>query len=428
MSSELLAVLIQIEQERGIPKEKIITAIEKGLISASKKSCIHPAEELEVKIDPKTGKVQAWAQLEVAEKLPNKNQIILARAQEKFPDVKVGDIVKWEVTPRDFGRIAAQTARQIIAQAIRDAEKEEIKNEYEEKLNDIVSGYITRMEKGNIIVDMGNNVEAIIKRNDKPRSDKSVVGDHITAYLKEINTRNSPCLHLSRSCDEFVKKLFEQEVAEVRDGVVEIVAIAREPGERTKLSVRSNESNVEPVGACIGIRGTRITHVIDSLNGEKIDIIPWSDNIEQFVKSSLKPAELKSVVIKEDDEVIEIYTTKDQAPLLYGKRGVNIRLASKLIQTVDGYENFRLEVIEEEYKLNLDMNETEDDSFAQKVAEAKSELSSTLDIDSEIAEKLVINGFTSLAELSDASEDDLMEIDGIDNETAVKIIDKVLEM
>ena len=289
MNHELLAILEYIEQERGVSKEQLVDAVEKALLTASRKS-IHPANELEVKIDRDTGDIRAWALLEVVAQDPDNDQILLADARERIPHAEIGEKIRWEVTPKDFGRIAAQTAKQAILQQIRKAEKAIVKDEFEDKVGQIVNGTVRRFDSGSIIVDL-QKAEGVLSPKDKVPNEQYMPGDRINALLVKVDINVAgPSLILSRTSPQFIRRLLEREVSEIHDGVVEIVSIARDPGIRTKLAVRSTDPRIDPVGACVGMRGMRIKNITNELGGERVDVINYSDDIEEFAANALHPA------------------------------------------------------------------------------------------------------------------------------------------
>jgi len=407
MNNELLAVLEYLEQERGVSRDILVEAIENALMSASKKS-IHPADDLDVKVDPKTGEIEAWAKLEVVDTFPNSNQILFDRVVEKLPDAKVGDVVSWEVTPKNFGRIAAQTAKQAISQALRRAEKENVKKEFEGRIGEIVTGQVRNIEGGNLIVDMGS-AEAVLAPKARIPGEHYNAGDRICALLLNVDiTAPGPCLFLSRSHSDFVKRLFEQEVSEIRDGVVEIMAIAREAGGRSKIAVKSNDPRVDPIGACVGMRGIRVKEITTELGGERMDIIRWNEDIGEFAISALQPAQPKSVKVDEEKHSIEVFVSPEESRKAFGKKAQNVRIASKLL-------GWGLNIVTEEVKL-------ETVSFDDQIEKTIENLSTTLSIDFSLAEKLVNNGYASPAGIKDAEVEDLTDIDGIDEADAETII------
>jgi len=405
MNNELLAILEYIEQERGISRDVLIEAVEKSLLSASRKS-IHPASELDVKVDRSTGEIRAWAKLQVVECFPNTDQILLERAKEKMPDVKVGDTINWEVTPRNFGRIAAQTARQAIMQQLRKAEKAIVKEEFQDKIGQIMNGVVRRFESGNIIVDL-QKAEGLITPKDRIPGEQYMVGDRINALMLKVDTVGSgPSLLLSRAHPNFVRALFEREVTEIRDGVVEIMGIAREAGARTKIAVRSNDPRVDPIGACVGMRGMRVKNITGELGGERVDIIRYDDEIKAYAANAIQPAKPKAIRVDEASKTIDIFVTPDQSRLAFGKRAQNVRLSSKLLG----------------WKVNIMPEESEkEETFEEKVQRAVVTLSEVLHVDQSIAAKLVNKGYLTVEGLREATEADLMAIEDL-TEADVKVV------
>lgn len=405
MNNELLTILEYLEQERGISREVLVQAVESALLSASRKS-IHPASELKVKVDPKTGDIKAWAHLTVVDSFPNNDQLIIDRAREKHPDIKVGDEVDWEVTPKNFGRIAAQTAKQAIMQQLRRAEKENVKAEFAEQIGKIINGVVRRFESGNIIIDF-QKAEGILSSKEKIYGEQYMAGDHINALLIDVDTNSSgPSLIVSRTHPDFVRQLFEREVSEIHDGVVEIIRVAREAGSRSKIAVKSNADRVDPVGACVGMRGTRVKNVTTELGGERIDIIPFDDNIKQYAINALQPAKVKSVEVHEDKNELIVYVTPDQSRLAFGKKAQNVRLSSKLI----GW-NINIQVIEPE----------REESMEDKIRKAAATLAEHADISEDTALKLVNNGYVSLEGIISAGQEEILAIDDINEEDVNKI-------
>ena len=401
MNNELLATLEYIEQERGISKEQLVDAVEKAILTASRKS-IHPASNLAVKLDRQTGEIRAWAQLEVVDTFPNNDQITIEKAKEKYPDVQLGDVVEWEVTPKNFGRIAAQTARQAILQQLRKAEKAIVKEEYDEKVGEIVNGTVKRIEAGAIIVDLQKS-EGIIAAKDKVPGEQYMVGERINALLVKVDTLVSgPSLILSRSNPGFVKKLFEREVSEIHDGVVEIAGIAREAGMRTKIAVRSNDPRIDPVGACVGMRGMRVRNITSELGNERVDIIRYEDDIKVYAANALHPAKLESISVDENRRMLTIRVNSENSRLAFGKKAQNVRLAQKLIG----------------WNINFVTDDAvKEDSFEEKKTQYISQLSSELSISPAKAEILVNNGYLTVEGLRSAGISDIAAIKGMDEET-----------
>jgi N utilization substance protein A len=405
MNNELLATLEFLEQERGISKEKLLDTVEKAILSASRKS-IHPASELEVKISLKTGEIKAWAILEVVETdTHNDDQISLIKAKTKYSDTKIGDKIKWEVTPCNFGRIAAQTAKQTILQQLRKAEKAIVKEEFSDKIGQIVSGLVRKFEDGNTIIDFGK-AEGILTQKEKMPGDSYAQGDRICAILKGLEeSGHGPSLILSRSVPEFVIKLFEREVSEIRDGIVEIKKIAREPGARSKIAVASKDQNVDPIGACVGMRGMRVKNVTEELNGEKIDIIKYSDDIAAFAENALQPATIKKIDVDNSAKTLNIKVPSDQLSIAIGKKGQNVRLTAKLLE-------WKVNIIEEKESKTI---------FEEKLVSAIKTLSDAMSIGEKSAKALVQNGFLSIEGIKAADIQDLIKIEGLEEEDIEKI-------
>lgn len=397
MNNELLAILEYIEQERGISRDILVDAVEKALLTASRKS-IHPASHLEIKVDKKTGDIQAWAKLEVVEALPNADQILMEEAKARLPNVQIGEIVTWEVTPKNFGRIAAQTAKQAIMQQLRKAEKNIVKEEFQDKIGEIVNGIVRRFESGNIIVDLGK-AEGVLSPRDKIAGEQYMAGDRINALLLKVETLGAgPSLILSRAHPDFVRKLFEREVTEIHDGVVEIRGVAREAGSRSKIAVKSNDPRVDPIGACVGMRGMRVKNITTELAGERVDIVRYDDNVEVYATNALQPAKPKRIEVIEDKRMLNVHVTEDQSRLAFGKRAQNVRLCSKLL----GW-NFNI----------ITEGQVKEETFEEKKEKAIASLSETLHIDSELAEKLVNNGFVSIEGLKAVEMSEISAIPGI---------------
>ncbi|OGV50394.1 MAG: transcription termination factor NusA [Lentisphaerae bacterium GWF2_44_16] len=410
MNNELLAILEYIEQERGINRDLLVDAVESALLSASRKS-IHPASNLDIKVDKQTGEIKAWAMLELVEKDPTEDQLLLGEAKAKMPEAKLGDIVRWEVTPKNFGRIAAQTAKQAIMQQLRKAEKAIVREEFQDKIGEIVNGIVRRFESGSIIVDL-QKAEGILLPKDKISGEQYMAGDRINALLLRVESSGSgPSLILSRAHADFVKRLFEREVTEIHDGVVQIMGIAREPGSRTKIAVKSNDQRVDPIGACVGMRGMRVKNITNELGGERVDIIRYDDDIKTYASNALQPAKPKGIEVIEDKKVLNVHVTPEQSRLAFGKRAQNVRLCSKLI-------NWTVNIITSE--------DEKEESFEEKKGKTITNLSEILHIEPIIAEKLVNNGFLSVEGLKEIDASELSAIPGME-ENEVKIIEEALK-
>ena len=414
MANELLTILEYIEQERGISRENLIKALESAILTASRKS-IHPASELTVKIDPHSGKIQAWAKLEVVAANPNSDQLILARAKERFPDVKVGDKVDWEVTPRNFGRIAAQTARQAIVQQLRRAEKENVQEEFADRVGQIINGTVRRFEGGSIIIDF-QKAEGIMPAKEKVREEQYMPGDRINVLLQKVDINSSgPSLIVSRASSDFVVKLFEREVSEMHDGIVKIVSCAREPGRRTKIAVTSSDPRVDPVGACVGIRGIRVRRVTDELDNERIDIVPYDEDIKKYAANALAPAKVQSVEVDEEKHELLVTVTDEQSRIAFGRRAQNVRLSAKLIG----------------WNISLRSDEPSTPPAAPSIGEQKeaaaAKLAADLGISVESARHLVENGYVTIDGVKVADPAALTAIEGVDAQELTAALERIAE-
>jgi len=404
MNSELLAVAEYMERERGIDRETLLSAVESALLSASKKS-LSPAQEVRINIDRKTCDVRAYAQVTVVEvvKLPY-DEVTVAAAKALNAAAKLGDKLEVEVTPKDFGRIAAQTAKQAILHKIRQVEKEKIFEEFKDRKGDIISGTVRRFERSDVVVDLGR-AEAILPAKERVPTEQYVAGDRIRSLIMSVeNGQNGTQIILSRSHPDFVRRLFELEVSEINDKTVEIKAIAREAGFRSKIAVISHDDKVDPVGACVGLKGNRVKNIVRELSGEKIDIVRWSDDVKTFVTNALAPAKLVRLEIDESMRTVNIIVDADQLSLAIGKKGQNARLTAKLTG----------------WKIDIQKEET-DISFEEKVALAVASMAAIEGIGEHNAELLVQSGFLTLEGIMAAELEDIAAIEGMTPEIAQKI-------
>lgn len=413
MNSEFIAVLENLERERGIKRSVLIEAVQNAVLSASKKT-LEQGRDLRIEIDQKTGEMRAIAKLIVVEKVTNKHdEIALAAAQKIKPDVKPGDEIDVEVTPRNFGRIAAQTAKQAMMQRIREEEKRLIYEEFKDRAGEIASGTVRRFERSDVIIDLGK-FEATMPSKERVQTEDYNVGDRIRAYVVAVeNGPRGPEIILSRSHPNFVRRLFETEVTEIGDHTVEIKGIAREAGYRTKIAVHSANDKVDPVGACVGMRGSRVKNIVRELNNEKVDIIRWSSDLKELVTEALKPARIKSVEIsKGDKNSILIKVDDDQLSLAIGKRGQNARLTSRLCGC----------------DINIEKDETAKHVFDTKKQNVAGLMAAALKITEEQANKLVSAGMTSVEVVASGCEpQDIADLTGVDLETATAIQTRALE-
>src|SRR5512137_770195 len=402
MNADFLAVLEFWEREKGINRDVLIGAVEEALLSAAKKA-VGPARELRVSIDPKNGDIRAFAKLVVADRVLSKHdQISVFDARRIKADAQVGDELEVEVTPTGFGRIAAQYAKQALMQQIRKAEKALIFTEFKDRVGDIISGSVRRFDRSDVIVDLGK-YEALLPNRERVPTEEYQVGERIRCYVKAVEQgAHGPEIILSRADPRFVIKLFQLEVSEINDGTIEIKGIAREAGFRTKLAVYTRDEKVDPVGACVGLRGQRVKNIVRELNNEKVDIIRWDSNIRNFITNALAPAKLKTFEIDEVGKRVKIMTSEDQLSLAIGKRGQNARLTSRLT-------GWHVDIVPEVVVKK---------GFEEKVAEAVQMLAAIPGISPEQADVLVHHGLTRLEDLLQADESDLAGIPQIGGEAA----------
>jgi N utilization substance protein A len=395
MGQELLAIIEQIEREKGIKKEVLIEAVESALLSAARKVVdSNPEDELKIEIDRNNGKIRAF-----------KN--------------------KEEITTIDFGRIAASTARQVIIQKIREAEKEVVFNEFQAKVGEIVSGTVYRFDKGNIIVDLLGKAEGIILKREQSPKEIFKQGQRIQAYVLEVKKETKgPQIILSRSHPNLVKKLFELEVPEIYEGIVEIRSISRQAGERTKIAVWSKNEKVDSVGACVGMRGNRVRNIVNELQGEKIDIVRFSDDIREYLKAALSPAEVSEIQLAKEKLKAEVIVADDQLSLAIGKHGQNVRLASRLIGwELDIRTKSTSAQAAEEIKKEKEGKE-EKEEIKEKPEGRQPLLDELPGVGEKTLAALKEAGFNSIADIAKAGVEDLTKIKGIGEKKAVKLIEE----
>jgi N utilization substance protein A len=403
MNADFLAVLEFWEREKGINRDVLSGAVQEALLSAAKRA-VGPARELRVVIDQKTGDIRAFAKLVVSEKVISKHdQISLFDARRIKPEAQLGEEVEVEVTPVGFGRIAAQYAKQALMQHIRRAEKQLIFTEFKDRVGDIISGTVRRFDRSDVLVDLGK-YEALLPNRERVPTEEYQVGERIRCYVKAVEEGpHGPEIILSRSDPRFVIKLFQLEVSEINDGTIEIKGIAREPGFRTKLAVWTRTEKVDPVGACVGLRGQRVKNIVRELNNEKVDIIRWDPSAKNFITNALAPAKLKAFEIDEARKRVRITVSEDQLSLAIGKRGQNARLTSKLTG----------------WQVDIEPEVVVIKGFDEKVAEAVESLATIPGISREQADVLVHHGLTRLEDLLQADAADLAGIPQIGDQAAV---------
>jgi len=402
MNADFLAVLEYWEKEKGISRDVLTSAVQEALLSAAKKA-VGPARELRVAIESKSGDIRAFAKLVVSDKVISKHdQISVFDARRLKPDAQIGDEVEVEVTPTGFGRIAAQYAKQALMQQLRRAEKSLIFSEFKDRVGDIISGTVRRFDRSDVMVDLGK-YEALLPNRERVPTEEYQVGERIRAYVKAVEQGpHGPEIILSRADPRFVIKLFQLEVSEINDGTIEIKGIAREPGFRTKLAVWTRDEKVDPVGACVGLRGQRVKNIVRELNNEKVDIIRWDPNIRNYITNALQPAKLKNFEIDEAAKRVKIIVSEDQLSLAIGKRGQNARLTSKLTG----------------WQIDIEPEVVVTKGFEEKVAEAVELLAAIPGISREQADVLVHQGLTRLEDLLQADEADLAGIPQLGEQAA----------
>ncbi len=404
---ELLQTAEAVAREKMIDPSLVVEAMEESLARAAK-SRYGSEMDIRVKIDRKTGKATFTRVRTVVEDDAVENyqaQLTVAQARQYLADPKVGDEIRDEVPPVDMGRIAAQSAKQVILQKVREAERDRQYEEFKDRIGTIINGIVKREEYGNLVVDIGRG-EGIMRRNDKIPRETWRPGERIRCYIRDVRREaRGPQVFLSRSDPRFMAELFKMEVPEIYDGIIEIKAVARDPGSRAKIAVISYDSSIDPVGACVGMRGSRVQAVVNELQGEKIDIIPWNQDQATFLVNALQPAEVSKVVIDEEAGKIEVVVPDDQLSLAIGRRGQNVRLASQLTG------------------LDIDiMTETQESERRQaEFAERTKLFMDTLDLDEFFAQLLVSEGFTSVEEVAFVNMDELLAIEGVDEETAEEL-------
>ncbi len=402
---ELLQIADAVAREKSIDRNVVIEAMEEAIQKAAR-SRYGVENDIRAEIDPKTGEIRLARFMQVVDVIEDDaTQILLEDAHAKNPAAQVGDFLSDPLPPVDYGRIAAQTAKQVIVQKVRDAERERQFEEYKDRIGEIIHGIVKRTEYGNVVVDLGR-AEAIVRRDELLPRESFRQGDRIRAYIYDVRReQRGPQIFLSRSHPQFMAKLFGQEVPEIYDGIIEIKSVARDPGSRAKIAVISNDSSIDPVGACVGMRGSRVQAVVNELQNEKIDIIQWSPDAATFIVNALAPAEVAKVVLDEDTQRIEVVVPDEQLSLAIGRRGQNVRLASQLT----GWDIDILTEAEE--------SERRQEEFRQRTAM----FTESLDVDEVIAQLLTSEGFATIEEVAYVDLSELAEIEGFDEETAQEL-------
>ncbi|PZQ44516.1 MAG: transcription termination/antitermination protein NusA [Micavibrio aeruginosavorus] len=409
---ELLQVADAVAREKNIDRTIVLEAMEEAIQKAGRSKYGHD-HDIRAHIDRKTGLIGLKRYREVVETIENVEdevrQLTLPQAQRIKKDAVIGEFLVDDLPPLDFGRIAAQTAKQVIVQKVREAEREKQFEEFKDRVGEVISGVVKRVEYGNTTIDIGGKGEGLLRRDESLPREHFKTGDRVRAYIYDVRQeQRGPQIFLSRSHPQFMAALFKQEVPEIYDGVIEIKAVARDPGSRAKIAVVSRDSSIDPVGACVGMRGSRVQAVVGELQGEKIDIVPWSSDIASFIVNALQPAAVAKVVLDEDKKRMDVVVPEEQLSLAIGRRGQNVRLASMLC----GWD--------------IDIM-TEAEESARRAEEFKVRSSlfiEALDVDEVIAHLLVAEGFASIEEIADTSVDEMMQIQGFDEDVGIELINR----
>jgi N utilization substance protein A len=402
---ELLQIADAVAREKSIDRKIVIEAMEDAIQKAAK-SRYGAENDIRCEIDPKSGETKLTRVLQVVEQVENDStQVTLPDARRRNPDANVGDLIAETLPPLDFGRVAAQNAKQVIVQKVREAERERHHNEYKDRIGEIVNGTVKRVEYGNVIIDLGR-AEGIIRRDEMIPRENVRLGDRIRSYIYDVRREpRGPQIFLSRARPEFMSLLFRQEVPEIYDGIVQIKSVARDPGSRAKIAVISKDSSIDPVGACVGMRGARVQAVVGELQGEKVDIIQWNQDAATFIVNALAPAEVTKVVLDEDSNRIEVVVPESQLSLAIGRRGQNVRLASQLT----GWD------------IDILTEQEESERRQKEFTERSALFMEALDVDEVIAQLLATEGFETVAEVAFVDIGEIAHIEGFDEDTAKEI-------
>lgn len=409
MNKEILLVVDAVSNEKGVDKEIIFEAMEIALATATKKK--HGGEvDIRVQIDRETGDYETFRRWEVIDDSETQQlehperQITLSAARIDEPEIQPGEFVEDDTESVEFGRIAAQTAKQVIVQKVREAERAQVVEAYKDRIGELINGVVKRIDRGNVILDLGNNIEALISRDQMIPREPVRPGDRLRGYLFDVRSEpRGPQLFVSRTSPEFLIELFKLEVPEVADSLIDIMGAARDPGLRAKIAVRSNDQRIDPVGACVGMRGSRVQSVTNEVNGERVDIVLWNDNPAQFVINAMAPAEVQSIVVDEDSGSMDIAVDEEQLSQAIGRGGQNVRLASELT----GWE------------LNVMTEAQAEEKSESEIKALVSLFHEKLNVDEEVAGILVQEGFSSVEEIAYVPEAEMLEIEEFD-ETIVK--------
>jgi len=417
MSKEILLVVDAVAHERGIEKEIIFQALELALASATKKKYTKDIE-VRVAIDRSSGDYETFRCWQVLDDEVDPfeyydKQVLLSRVIDDNPEIKPGEFIEESIESVEFGRIAAQAAKQVIVQKVREAERKKVVDEYQERMGDMLSGTVKRIERGNVIVDIGNNIDAIVKREDMIPREPVRNGDRLRGYLFDVKTQSrGPQLNLSRVSSDFLIELFKIEVPEIGDGLINIHSAARDPGLRAKIAVEAMDERIDPVGACVGMRGSRVQVVSNELAGERVDIILWDENPAQFVINAMSPAEVQSIVVDEERHTMDVAVEESQLSMAIGRNGQNIKLASQLT----GWE------------LNVMTAEEAENKNQEDAEKTLGRLMSDLTIDEDLAIILLNEGFTTLEEVAYVPIQEMLEIEELDEDIVLALRDRAKDV
>ncbi len=428
MNLDLNRVIEQVGKDKGIDKEVIIEALEAAMLTASRKK-FGTRVDIEAQFNPEIGEVELFQFKTVVETVEDpENELTLEEGRELDPDAEVGDSLGMKLPSSDFGRIAAQTAKQVIIQRVRDAERDMVYNEYVDRKGELLSGFVRRFDKGNLLVDLGKTEGLMPHKEQMPR-ESFRVGDRIRCYVLDVRKETKgPQVILSRVHPDFMVKLFAMEVPEIYEGIVEVKAASREPGVRSKIAVASKDSQVDPVGACVGMKGSRVQSVVQELRGEKIDIVAWNEDIATYVCNALSPAEILRVIVDEDDRSIEVVVPDDQLSLAIGKKGQNVRLASQLIgwgidiTTESSSEKVSLDQKLEE-ELAAARAEAEESSGPGSAGTVSDDIEVISGVGGKTAAALRDAGIATVADLVAKNADELVELPGLGQKKAEAILE-----
>lgn len=411
---ELIQVADTVAREKNIDREIVLVAMEEAIQKAGRSKYGHD-HDIRAEIDRKNGNIELKRYREVMEpdaEIENEvAQLTVEQAQKIKPDAKAGEFLIDELPPLDFGRIAAQTAKQVIMQKVREAERERQYEEFKDRVGEIINGVVKRVEFGNATVDLQGKAEAVLRRDEALPREHLKNGDRVRAIIYDVRSEiRGPQIFLSRSHPDFMAKLFKQEVPEIYDGIIEIKGVARDAGSRAKISVVSTDGSIDPVGACVGMRGSRVQAVVNELGGEKIDIVPWTEDIATFIVNALQPAVVSKVVLDEDEKRMDVVVAEDQLSLAIGRRGQNVRLASML----SGWD------------IDIMTEAEESERRAEEFKTRSTLFISALDVDEVIAHLLVAEGFTKIEEIAETPIEELNQIEGFEEEVSIELQNRAI--